>query len=182
MEIVKPEVDDKFASTVGPFKTIEELKADIKKQLEHEQKHKSERDYDAAIVNELADKTEVEIPESLIEEQEASVLQEVRQNVVQRGMTFEEFLKSQGTTEEKYKKDEVTPEALRRVKAGLVLSEIADLEGIDVTPEELEARIQQLKGQYPDEKMQAQLDEPESRRDINARLRSEKTIQFLKTQ
>jgi trigger factor len=181
MEVVEPEIDDKFASTVGPFKTVDELTGDIKKQLVHEAKHKAERDYEAAIVNELADKTKVEIPDSLIQEQEDMVLQEVRQNVIQRGMTFEEFLKNQSTTEEEYKKNEVTPEAIRRVKAGLVLSEIADIEGIDVSPEELEARVQQLKGQYPDTKMQEQIDQPESRRDINARLRSEKTIQFLKT-
>lgn len=180
-EVVKPKVDDKFAATVGPFKTVAELKADVKKQLEHEKKHKLERDYEAALVNEIADKTKVELPDSLIEEQEELVVSEVRQNVVQRGMTYEEFITSQGTTEEKYKTDEITPEALRRVKAGLILSEIADIEGIDVTPEELEARIQQLKGQYPDEKMQAQLEDPESRREINARLRSEKVIQFLKT-
>ena len=181
MEVSKPKVDDKFASTIGPFKTVDELTTDIKKQLEHEQKHKVERDYEAALINEIADKTKVEIPEALIEEQEEMVLQEVRQNVVQRGMTYEEFLTSQGKTDDEYKKDEIKPEALRRVKAGLVLSEIGDIEGIDVSPEELEARIQQLKGQYPDEKMQAQLDEPESRREINARLRSEKVIQFLKT-
>ncbi len=181
MEVELPKLDDKFAATVGPFKTMDELKKDVKKQLEHEQKHKLERDYEAALINELADKTEVEIPESLISEQEELVLQEVRQNVVQRGMTYEEFLKNQGVTEEEYKKKEVTPEALRRVKAGLVLSEIADIEGIDVTPEELEARMQQLKGQYPDKQMQEQLEQPESKRDINARLRSEKVIQFLKT-
>jgi trigger factor len=181
MEVVEPEINDKFASTVGPFKTVDELTGDIKKQLEHEAKHKAERDYEAAIVNELADKTKVEIPDSLIQEQEEMVLQEVRQNVVQRGMTFDEFLKNQNITEEDYKKNEVTPEAIRRVKAGLVLSEIADIEGIDVTAEELEARVQQLKGQYPDVQMQEQIDQPESRRDINARLRTEKTIQFLKT-
>jgi trigger factor len=180
-EVTKPEINDKFASSVGPFKTLEELKTDIKKQLEHEQKHKVERDYEAALVNEIADKTEVEIPDDLIKEQEEMVLQEVRQNVVQRGMTFEEFLTSQGISEEKYRKDEINPEAVRRVKAGLLLSEIGDIEGIDVTPEELEARIQQLKGQYPDEKMQAQLDQPDSRREINARLRSEKVIQYIKT-
>jgi trigger factor len=181
MEVTKPELNDKFASTVGPFKTVEELKADIKKQLEHEQKHKVERDYEAALLNEIADKTKVEIPEELIKEQEEAVIQEVRQNVVQRGMTYDEFIASQGTTEEKYLEKEIKPEALRRIKAGLVLGEIGDIEGIDVTAEELEARIQQLKGQYPDEKMQAQLDEPESRREINARLRSEKVLQYLKT-
>jgi len=182
MEVVEPKIDDEFAATIGPFKTVDELKTDVKKQLEHEQKHKLERDYEAAIVNELADKTKVEIPDVLIAEQEEHVLQEVRQNVVQRGMTFDEFLKNQGLNEADYKKKEITPEAIRRVKAGLILSEIADLEGIDVTPEELEARMLQLKTQYTDKKMQEQLDQPDSKREINARLRSEKVIQFLKTQ
>ncbi|MFT4532316.1 MAG: trigger factor [Candidatus Saccharimonadales bacterium] len=179
-EVTEPKLDDKFAATVGPFKSMADLEADIQKQLEHEQKHKVERDYEAKIVNDITDRTEVSIPESLITEQEEMVLQEVRQNVIQRGMTFDEFLASQGMTEEEYKKKEVTKEANRRVKAGLVLSEIADKEGIDVTPEELEARIQQLKGQYNDPQMQQQLEMPDNRRELNSRIRSEKVIQFLK--
>ncbi len=180
-EIVKPKSDDAFAASVGPFKSFADLESDIKKQLEHEEKHRVERDYEAAIVNEISEKTKVDIPESLITEQEEAVLQELRQNIVQRGMTYEEYLKSTGKTEDEYRKDEVNPEALRRIKAGLVLSEIGDLESISVSDEELEARIQSMKKQYPDEKMQAELDKPENRREVNARLRSEKVIAFLKT-
>jgi FKBP-type peptidyl-prolyl cis-trans isomerase (trigger factor) len=58
---------------------------------------------------------------------------------------------------------------------------LGDQQGIDVTPEELEIRIQQLKGQYTDEQMHEQIDKPESRREINSRLRSEKVIAFLKS-
>jgi len=180
MEVSEPKMDDDFAAKVGPFKSMDDLNTDIKKQLEQEKVQRVERDYEAAILNELVDKTKVEIPDTLVEEQEEAVLQEVRQNVVQRGMTYEEFMTQQGMTEDEYKKAEISPEALRRIKAGLVLSEVGDKEGIDVTPEELEARIQQLKGQYQDKKMQEQLDQPESRREINARLRSEKVIAFLK--
>jgi trigger factor len=180
-EVSLPKLDDEFAGKVGPFKTLIELKEEIKKQLVHEANHKDEREYEAELVNYLADKTKVEIPDVLIEEQKQMVLQEVRQNVVQRGMTFEEFLAAEKTSEEAYIEKEVLPEAIRRVKAGLMLSEIADVEGIDVSPEEFEARMQQLKGQYKDPKMQEEMDKPDSRREINARLRSEKTIQFLKT-
>ncbi len=180
-EVIEPKLDDDFASKVANFKTIDELKGDIKKQLEHEQSHKLERDFEAAIVNELTDKTKVEIPELLLKEQEQLVLDEVKQNAVYRGMTFQEYLENQGIKEEEFIKREVAPEALRRVKAGLLLSEIADIEGILVSPEELEARMQQLKAQYKDPEMQKQLDLPDSRRDINARLRSEKVIQFIKT-
>ena len=68
---------------------------------------------------------------------------------------------------------------MMRVKAGLVLGEIAEREKIDVTPEELAIRIQSLKGQYKDVAMQAELDKPENRRDIASRIVSEKTIQKL---
>ncbi len=180
-EVKKPELNDEFAGKVGPFKSLDELKEQIKKELEHEAKHRDERDYEAAVVNALADKTKVAIPQPLIDEQKQMVLQEVRQNVVQRGMTFEEFLASQGLSEEDYTKKEVEPEAERRVKAALMLSEIADKEGIDVSPEELEARIQAMKGQYKDPQMQAELDKPENRREVNSRLRSEKVIAFLKS-
>jgi trigger factor len=181
-EVKEPKLDDEFASKVGPFESLKELKADIKKQLEHEAGHRAERDWEVAIINELADKTTVAIPDELINEQKEAVIQEVRQNVVQRGMTYDEMLASLGKSEEEYIKDEVTPEALRRIKAGLILSEIADIENIDVEPEILEARMLALKAQYKDSSMHAELDKPENRRDINARLRTEKVIEFLKTQ
>jgi trigger factor len=181
-EVVEPKLDDKFASTVGPFDTLAQLKEDIKKQLELEADQNAERDYEAAIVNELAEKTKIAIPDMLIDEQKDMVLQEVRQNVARRGMSFDEYLASLDTKEAEYVEKEVKPEAERRVKAGLMLSEIADVEGIDVTPEELEARMLQLKARYRDDSMVAELDKPESRREINARLRTEKVIVFLKTQ
>jgi FKBP-type peptidyl-prolyl cis-trans isomerase (trigger factor) len=65
------------------------------------------------------------------------------------------------------------------VKIGLILSEIADKEKLSVTPEELEIRTQILRGQYQDPGMQAELDKPESRRDIEARLLTEKTLTKL---
>lgn len=182
MEVKKAKLDDELAKKVGPFKTLVELKADIKKQLEHELRHKEERDWEAALVEELAKKTKVEIPENLIAEQEEAVISEVKQNIVQRGLTYQEYIKQLGVDEDEYRKTEVRQEAERRIKAGLILSEIADIEGIDVSAEELEARILQMKGQYQDSQMQTQLDNPENRREINARLRSEKVIQFLKTQ
>ncbi len=179
-EVIKPELDDKFASTVGPFETLKQLKDDIKKQLNTDNKTRNERDHEAHVVNHLTDATKVAIPDSLIVEQEKMTLQEVKQNVAQKGLTFEQFLEQTKTNENDYIKNEVKPEAVRRVKAGLMLSEIADIENIDVTPEELETRLQQLKTQYEqDKKMQEELDKPENRREINARLRSEKVIKFL---
>lgn len=180
MEVTLPKQDDDFAAKVGPFKSMDELVGDIRKQLENEQKQRNERDYEAALVNDVTDKSKVVVPDVLVEEQKEAVLQEVRQGAIQRGTTFQEFLDQQDLSEEEFIKKEVVPEANRRVKAGLILTEIGDHQGIDVSPEELEARIQQMKGQYQDKQMQEQLETPEARREINSRLRSEKVIAFLK--
>lgn len=181
-EVIEPKLDDAFAQKMGPFKSMAELKENVEAQLKGEAEARAERDFEAQIVNSLTDKTKVAIPKVLIDEQKELILQEVRQNAMYRSMTYEEFLKSSGVTEEEFVTKEVEPEAERRIKAGLMLSEIADKEGITVAPEELEARVQQMKGQYKDPKTHAQLDEAENRREINARLRSEKVIDFLKKQ
>ena len=96
-----------------------------------------------------------------------------------RGQTWQEHLDAEGVTADEHR-ERMRPDAEMRVKAGLVLAEIAETEKIAVTPEELEVRMQLMKGQYPDPQMQAELDKPENRRDIVSRMMSEKTIDKLK--
>jgi trigger factor len=177
-EVVEPKLDDAFAAKAGPFKTLDELKADAKKQLETEKEYQADREYTDELLTKITKESKAAIPESLIAEQTDRLVNDQKQNSMYRGMTWKEFLESQGLTEEKYR-EQLKPEAEMRVKAGLVLGEIAEAEKITVTPEELEIRIQLLKAQYPDEKMQAELGKPESRREIVSRMVSEKTVDKL---
>ncbi|HTE58083.1 MAG TPA: trigger factor [Verrucomicrobiae bacterium] len=178
-EVVEPKVDDAFAAKVGPFKTLAELKADIKKQLAIERQREADRNFESLLIKEISDKSAVAIPDVLIADQIERLMQEVQQNLVYRGQTIQEFLAAEGKTEETYKSDVLKPQAHDRVKASLVLAEIAEKEKLDVTPEELEIRMQVLKGQYKDEAMQAELEKPETRRDIASRILTEKTVSKL---
>lgn len=177
-EVVEPKIDDAFAAKVGPFKTVEEMKADVKKQLESEKQYQTDREYTDELLTEITKKATVAIPEALVSEQVERLENEQKQNIVYRGQTWQEFLDDQGITEEKFR-EQLKPDAELRVKAGLVLGEIADQEKIEVSPEELEIRMQMLKAQYPDEKMRAELEKPEARREIASRLISEKTVDKL---
>lgn len=177
-ELVKPKVDDEFAAKVGPFKNLDELKADIKKQLQAENDNQAQRAFENEILEELIKATKVAIPESLVEEQLDSVENDERQNAVYRGQTWEEHLESEGVTDEEHRAKN-RPRAEERVKAGILLSEIAELEKITVSPEELEIRVQLMKGQYPDPQMQAEIDKPEGRRSILSRMVTEKTMAKL---
>lgn len=175
-ETIKAELNDAFAKKVGPFNNFAELKADVQKQLIAERQNQANHKYEEALVKELVKKSKLSLPESLIDEQIAAVDKEFRQNLTYRGETFNEYLENTAQTEEQYRNNELKPAAEERVKAGLVLSEIAEQEKITVSPEELDIRMQVLKGQYTDPKMQEELEKPESRRDIAARLLTEKTI------
>jgi trigger factor len=177
-EIVEPAIDDAFAAKVGPFKTVADMKEDIKKQLITEKENEIDREYADELLLKITKEAKVALPAALIDEQVERLERDQRQNLVYRGQTWQEFLEAEGVTEEEHR-TKLRPDAELRVKAGLVLSEIAEQEDILVTPEELEIRMQLLKGQYPDKQMQAELDKPESRRDIASRMLSEKTISKL---
>ena len=174
-EIVKAKVDDAFAKKIGPFKTVAELKADIKKQLQIEKDRETQAKYENDLVLAIADKTKVSVPAVLVEEQIDLMERDEKQNLIYRGTTWDEHLKAEGLTPEQHR-DRNRAQAESLVKMGLVLSEIADKENVIVTPEEVDIRIQMLKGQYPDQKMQAELDKLENNRNITNQILTEKTV------
>ena len=177
-EISEPAINDAFAAKVGPFKTLAELRTDIRRQLESEKEYQADRDFESELIEKIAEKAEAAIPKVLVDEEIDRQEQQERQNLAYRGQTWQEHLAEEGLTDEQHH-ERIRPAAEQRVKAGLVLAEIADKEGVTVTPEELELRVQLYKGQYQDAAMQAELDKPENRRDIVSRLMSEKTIAKL---
>lgn len=179
-EIVEPKLDDNFAAAVGPFKTVKDLKDDIKKSLTFERGREAESQYENELLQKIADKSEVDIPKILVDEQIDRIENEERQNLAYRGQTWEEHLNEEGVTAEEHR-EQKRPAAEQRVKVGILLSEISDAEGIQVTPEEVEVRLQLMKGQYRDPAAVAELDKPEALRDIENRIRTEKTLEKLKT-
>ncbi|MBA2279346.1 trigger factor [Candidatus Saccharibacteria bacterium] len=179
-EVIEPTVDDVFASKIGPFKTVSELKSDIKKQLVFERSREAETAYENELLQKIADKTMIEIPEMLINEQIDRIEQEEKQNLTYRGQTWEEHLKEEGVTAEEHR-EQKHPVADQRVKIGVLLSEIAEKEQVVVTPEEVEIRLQLMKGQYRDAAAQSELEKPEALRDIATRIKTEKTLERIKS-
>lgn len=179
-ELKEPGIDEQLAKKAGPFKTLAELKNDIKKQLMLERQQQIDAEYNNQLVRKIAEQTELEIPDSLIQAEIQRLEDQEKQNIIYRGQTWQEHLAEEGIGEEEHRKKHY-PEAMERVKIGLILSEIAEKEDLRVTPEELEIRLQLLKSQYQDPQMQAELDKPANRRDIEARLLTEKTIAKLRS-
>ncbi len=177
--VTLPKLNNAFAAQAGPFKTINELRKDIKSQLSQERQRQARQDFESELIQEITAKSQLKTPKVMVDDQLERMLKDLQQNLTYRGQTLSEFLQSEEKTEQEYKNEVMRPEAEARVKASLVLSEIAESENVTVTPEEVNSRIQALKSQYQDKQMQVELDKPEGRRDITARLITEKTIQLL---
>ncbi|HSX06932.1 MAG TPA: trigger factor [Candidatus Saccharimonadia bacterium] len=177
-EVKLPKLDDAFAAKVGPFKTVDELKKDIKAQLVAEKENQAQRVFENDLLAAVAEKAKADIPQVLVDEEIDRMEAEEKRNLVYRGETWQEHLKREGKTDAEHR-DGLREQAEARVKTGLVLGEIAEAEKVTVSDKEIDAHIAELKKQYTDKQMQSELDKPENRHELSSRLLTEKTIAKL---
>jgi trigger factor len=178
-EVVKPKEDDELAKKCGNFKNMDELRADIKKNLEAQNEHRVSEKYRDDLVNELVKVSKVSAPEILINDQLRFIKDDLNRNAATHGMTFEQYLERTGQTAEDWEK-QAHELAEARVKASLVLQILAREEKIMASDEEVEAKISELKDVYQKSKEAlANLKKPEVRQDIKNRMTIDKTLDFL---
>jgi trigger factor len=178
-ELVKPPIDDELAIKSGPFANLAELKEDIKKQLDKEKQNEADRAYEGKLLKTITAKTSFDIPDTLVDNDIESKLKELKQNLTYRGQTFEEYLKQEKLTEEELRNKQLKPEAIDRLRNSIVLSEIAEVEGVKISNSEVDARIEQIKQQYNDPSSQEEINKPEFRQQTGSRMVAEKTIELL---
>ncbi|HEY5695495.1 MAG TPA: trigger factor [Candidatus Saccharimonadales bacterium] len=180
-EVVMPEVDDDFAKKAGPFKTADELKDDIKRELSAQKEREAAENMKDDLVKQLVEASKVPVPEILLKDQAESIERDMTQNLMYQGLTLDQYLENKGfASKEEWLETEVNEAAKKRVQAGLALAELSKVEKIDATNKELEEHVNLYKQQYANNpRMVAQFDTPEARRDIANRLLTEKTVDRL---
>ena len=140
-----PELNDEFAQKVGPFKTVDDLKADIQKYLDNQRERTNKQNSENEVFKTVIDSSNVDIPESMIEREVASLKEEYKQRLAAQGITWETLVKSQG-------EDELTKnlheDAKTRIKNSLVIDKIAKEENIKLEPKDIEAKFAQLGAAY----------------------------------
>lgn len=180
-ELSLPEVNDEFAAKCGPFTSVDELKADIKREITAQKEREADEKLKDELVGELADASKVALPELLIDDQIRSIEQDLMQNLMYRGLTLDSYLQTQKFTDkDDWRAKEARPAAEKRVKAGLVLAELSKELGVEVSHEELSAQIEAMKQQYgKDPKIAERFNDPNVHRDIANRMITDKTVEKL---
>ncbi len=178
-EIKKPAIDDEMAKKCGPFKTLEDLKADIKKNLETQNAHQAEEKFKDDLVTTLVKKSNIPAPEILIKDQLRMIRDDITRNAASRGQSFKDLLDSNHQTIETWEK-EARKIAEARVKASLALQTVAVEQKITVSDDLVNAKIAELKDVYKKSPEAIKsLKDPNVRVDIKNRMIIEATLDYL---
>lgn len=178
-EIVKAPIDDEMAKKCGPFKDLKELKEDIKKNLSAQNEQRTMNQYKDELVNALVKKSKVPAPEILIDDQMRMIKDDISRNAASQGMSFEDYLERAGETLENWEK-EARKIAEQRVKASLVLQNLAIAEKITVSDDLVAAKIAELKDVYKKSPEAIKsLKDPNVKMDIKNRMIIEATLDYL---
>ena len=176
-----PALDDKFAAKAGPFTSMEDLRRDIKAEIAAQAERRAKDDLKDELVKQLVAKSTVSVPSVLRDDQIRSLEQDLRQNLMYRGRTLEQYFEEKGYADrDAWVKAEANDAADARIKAGLVLAQLSKELKIEATADELAAHINAYKQQYANNpKMAKHFDKPEAQREVANRLITEKTIDKL---
>lgn len=142
-----PEINDEFASNVSEFETLADYKADIRKHLEESLKVRLEREDENNLINAVVNNTEVEIPECLVERQLDMFVRDFETRLNYQGMKLDDYLKYLNVTVEQMR-EERKEQAKETVKTRLVLEKLIIKENLNVTQEEVDAKLQEFADKY----------------------------------
>ena len=178
-EVKKAKIDDKLAEKCGPFKTIDDLKADIEKNLKAQNGHRAEEKFKDDLITALVKKSTVPAPEILIDDQVRVIRDDMTRNAASQGLSFEEFLTRNNETLENWEK-EARKIAETRVKASLALQTLAVEKKITVSDELVSAKLAELRDVYKKSpEALKSLKDPNVKMDIKNRMIMEATLDFL---
>lgn len=181
IESVLPEVDDALAQKAGEFKTVDELKADIRGEITTQKEKEAIDKLKDALIEELVEKSTVPTPDVLVNDYMRSLEQDFTQNLMYRGLDLATYLENYSyTNEDEWREKELKPAALRRTQASLVLAELSKTEKLEATDAEIDAQVAMYAQQYGSNKEALeQLKTPEVRRELGNRVITDKAIDLL---
>lgn len=142
-----PELDDEFAKDVSEFDTLDELRADIRRDMQESREKAAQEDMESILIDEVIANLESDIPDCMFTNKLNDLTRDFEYRLTSQGMNRDLYLQVTGMDEEGVR-NMLKEQADRQVRIRLALDTIAELEKIEVTPEELDAEFEKLAKSY----------------------------------
>ena len=174
-----PDADDEFARSLGSYADMAALREEIKKRLERNALDRARHVFADRIIEFAVANATLELPDLLIAREQEVMLDELKVRLAEQGIGYDAYLTATERDESQLV-NEFKPDAERRVKTLLVLSEIAEKEGIEVTDEELAADLERSRQQYAENpRLVSYLESARGQAYTRSLLRRSKTVETL---
>lgn len=147
-----PELNDEFAGEVSEFETLEEYKADLRTKLEEKKKKEAIARNEDKVVEAAVANASMDIPVPMMNGQIENLIQENSRRMQSQGVSLDQYMKYTGMTMEMLK-EQMRPQAEKRIRTRLVLEAVAEAENIEISDERLEEEIKKMADSY---KMEAE--------------------------
>lgn len=180
-ERILPELDDDLARTAGNFDTFEELEDHIKQQLQERVQVEAEGKYAEQVLNDIVDQAKISYPSAVLEEALDDAVENYEEEVSrEEHLALEDYLRIQGKTVEDLR-EELRPGVHESLRRSLVLGKIVQLEGLEVSDEELEEMIDRSSEQWGEraDEIREALRTTEEREDLRSRMLANKAAERL---
>ena len=136
-----PEVNEQLAKSLGVAEgTVEALRADIRKNLEREVNFRVNQRNKQAVMQALVNGAELDVPNALVKNEVARMIETARADLKSRGIKDVEKLP--------IPEDTFIPEAERRVRTGLVVAELVNKNALQATPEQVKTQVETMAASY----------------------------------
>ncbi|MBO4996838.1 MAG: trigger factor [Lachnospira sp.] len=142
-----PELDDEFVQDVSEFETVDAYKEDIKARLTVKKESDAKQQKEDAVVDKIIENATMDIPEAMVEQQQNQMLQEYAQQLSYQGLSLEQYMQFTGMTPD-VMKEQIKPQALKRIQSRLVLEAVVAAEGIVVSDEQFDEEIKKMAETY----------------------------------
>ena len=177
-EKVLPELDDEFAKDVSEFDTLEEYRKDLNKKVKERKENQAKATKEQEAIEKFIEKVEVVIPDGMIDEEVEKMVEEMNANLSYQGLNIDQYLQYMGITLEDYKK-EMRAQAEKRIKLNLGLEAVAKEEKVEISDEEIDAKIKELSAQYGAGDDESLLKNENARNYMRQELTHEKTMKIV---
>jgi trigger factor len=138
-------LDDDFAKKVNETETLDELRQQIRDDIHQGKTTEGRTGVVNQIINDMAAQAEIDPPAVMVEEEVDHQLNHLKEDLQRSNTPWEGYLRLQGKSEDDIK-DDLRPEAERRLRNSLFLQEVAKHENIEVTPDDIESEIARMAG------------------------------------
>src|SRR3990172_5089561 len=178
-EKVLPTVDDEFARSMGKFADLASLRLEIEARLGRNALDRARHEFSDKIIEYAVANATLELPDILVDQEVEVMHDEFRASLARQGITEEAYLKVVEKTDADLHAD-FRPRAEHRTKVLLVLSKVAEAEGVQITDAEVEAEVARARESYGrDKKTVAYFESARGRSFVRGTLRRSRVVEQL---